>query len=315
VTDPAADGPPHVVVVGDVMTDVVARMSGPLAGGSDTPSRISTYGGGSAANTAAWLAAAGARVTLVGRRGDDALGEAAERALVAAGVRTCLAVDPDRPTGTCVVIVDPSGERTMLPDRGANAALSSADLPAAVFAPGRHLHLSGYVVLETASRAAGEAALAMAASAGMTASVDPSSAAPLRAMGASAFVTATAGAGLCMPNLDEAEVLTGTSDPEAAARAVAAAYGEAVVTLGIDGSVWSDGATVARAPAVPVAAVDSTGAGDAFAAGFLASRLAGRPPSQSLAAGARLAAQAVSAIGGRPVLVTAPDARLGRMGG
>jgi sugar/nucleoside kinase (ribokinase family) len=140
----------------------------------------------------------------------------------------------------------------------------------------------------------------MAASAGMTASVDPSSAAPLRAMGGVAFVTATAGAGLCMPNLDEAEVLTGARDPEAAARAVAEAYGEAVVTLGIDGSVWSDGVTVVRAPAVPVTAVDSTGAGDAFAAGFLAARLAGRTPADALAAAARLAADAVSAVGGRP---------------
>jgi len=278
----------------------VARVSGPLARGSDTRSRIATYGGGSAANTAAWLAAAGADVTLLARRGADPLGDAAELALRAAGVRTVLAVDPDRATGACVVIVDPTGERTMLPDRAANLALSPADLPADVFASGRHLHLSGYVVLDERSRPAAEAALAMAAAAGMTASVDPSSAAPLRAMGGAAFVTATRGATLCMPNLDEAEVLAGTRDPRAAALTLALSYGEAVVTLGVSGAVWSDGRDVVAAPAVPVTVVDSTGAGDAFAAGYLVARLSGGSPLDALTRGAALAAEAVTTVGARP---------------
>ncbi|MFL6139918.1 MAG: carbohydrate kinase family protein [Frankiaceae bacterium] len=300
-------GPVHVVVVGDVMTDVVARIAGPVERGSDTAASIATHGGGSAANTAAWLASTGAQVTLLGRRGADPLGDAAELALQAAGVRTRLAIDPDRPTGTCIVVVEPGGERTMLPDRGANRALAPADIPAAELVAGRHLHLSGYPLLDGPSRPAALAALDAARRAGVTVSVDPSSAAPLRALGAGRFLDETGG-WLCLPNLDEAEVLTGTRDPVAAGRALAAAYREVVVTLGADGAVWVGEGTVVRAPAAPAAgtAVDTTGAGDAFTAGFLAARLAGAPPSDALAAGAALAARAIAIPGGRPPAYPSP---------
>ena len=114
----------RVVVLGDVMVDVVAQLAAPLAHASDAPARIGFHGGGSAANTAAWLAAAGARPVLVGRVGDDERGRDAERLLRAAGVETRLAVDSERPTGTCIVLVGGDGERTMVPDAGANDGLA-----------------------------------------------------------------------------------------------------------------------------------------------------------------------------------------------
>src|SRR4051794_9023583 len=150
------------------MTDVIACVDAPIARGSDTAASIATHGGGSAANTAAWLAAAGVPVTLVARRGADPLGDAAELALRAAGVRTRLAVDPERPTGTCLVVVEPGGERTMLPDRGANRGLQPADVPAIELAAGRHLHLSGYPLLDAPSRPAALATLQAARRAGLT---------------------------------------------------------------------------------------------------------------------------------------------------
>ena len=111
----------RVVVLGDVMVDVVARLSGPVAVGSDAPASISLGGGGSAANVAAWLAFAGARATLVARVGDDEFG-ALVRSQLAEDAH--LATDPSLPTGTCIVLVAPGGERSMVPDPGANAALS-----------------------------------------------------------------------------------------------------------------------------------------------------------------------------------------------
>ena len=97
----------RVVCVGDVMVDVHARLPGELAVGSDTPADITFTGGGSAANTAAWLVAAGRPAMFVGRVGDDALGSRATRELQAAGVDVRADVDGELPTGTCIVLVDP----------------------------------------------------------------------------------------------------------------------------------------------------------------------------------------------------------------
>lgn len=287
----------RIVVLGDVMVDVVARLSGPLAPGSDAPAVIRVQGGGSAANTAAWLAAAGAAPVLVGRVGADDRGRAARDELLAAGVDARLAVDPGLPTGTCIVLVGPDGERTMAPDAGANDALAEADLPAELIERRNHLHLSGYALLRPGSRAAALAAIARARAAGMSVSVDPSSAALL----SPAFLDEVDGAGLLLPNAEEAEVLTGDSDPAAAAATLAERVGEAVVKLGAGGALWTDGRESVLGDALLVEAdVDSTGAGDAFAAGLLTARMAGATPAEALAAGARLAAEAVSRPGGRP---------------
>jgi sugar/nucleoside kinase (ribokinase family) len=287
----------RVVVLGDVMVDVVARLSGPLATASDAPATIRFHGGGSAANASAWLAEAGAEPVLIGCVGDDERGRHAQGELRSAGVDARLVVDPDLPTGTCVVLVGPDAERTMVPDAGANDALKEEDLPEELIGAGGHLHVAGYALLREGSRPAARAAIGRAVRAGMSVSVDPSSSALLSAQ----FLDWAEGAGLLLPNVPEAHALTGESDPERAARALAERLDEVVVTLGADGALWTDGNEVIRVPAVPVEAVqDSTGAGDAFAAGLLAARLAGAEVAEALAAGCRLAARAVQQSGARP---------------
>jgi ribokinase len=287
----------RVVVLGDVMVDVVARLSGPVAVGSDSPASISFGGGGSAANVAAWLAFAGCPPILVGRVGDDAPGASAAAELRTAGVDARLTVDGERPTGTCVVLVGPGGERSMLPDPGANAALAVEDLPDSLLAAGGQLHVTGYSLVRAGPRPAALAAIARAVEAGMSVSVDPSSAALL----GPEFLELAAGATLLLPNLAEAQALTGLPDARQAARALAARFAEVVVTLGAEGALWTDGGKDERVPAVPVAAVsDTTGAGDAFAAGLLAVRLRGASPAAALAAGCELAARAVVTPGARP---------------
>ena len=279
------------------MVDVVARLSGPLAPGSDSHAVIRFHGGGSAANTAAWLARAGTEPLLVGRVGDDERGQTVRDELRAAGVEVALAVDPELPTGTCIVLVGPDGERTMAPDAGANDGLAETDLPDELFASAAHLHVAGYALLRSGSRPAARATISRALEHGLSVSVDPSSAALL----SPEFLDHTHGAGLLLPNAEEAQMLSGERDPERAARALAGRFGEVVVTLGADGALWTDGRRSVRCDAVPVeAVVDSTGAGDAFAAGLLAARLDGAAPEEALAAGARLAARAVGQPGGRP---------------
>jgi ribokinase len=287
----------RVVVLGDVMVDVVARLSGPVAPGSDSPARVAFQGGGQAANTAAWLAVAGARVALVGRVGADAAGRDAADDLGPLGVETRLAVDSQRSTGTCVVLVSPDGERTMFPDAGANGGLAAADLPDDLFVAGDHLHVAGYALLRPSSQPAVLTACDRARAAGMTVSVDPSSAALL----SDGFLQLVKGVDLVLPNELEAEALTGVSDPAAAAGVLAESFAEVVVTLGEDGALWTDGSGLVRVAAPAVDVVDTTGAGDAFAGGLLSARVRGAGPEEALEAGCALAARAVTVPGARPV--------------
>lgn len=302
----------RLVVLGDVMVDVVCRLAGPLALGSDAPARIEFGFGGSAANVAAWAAVgeplASAPPVLAGRIGADERGRAAEAELRETGVDTRLAVDPEQPTGTCVVLVGPDGERSMVPDPGANDRLADGDLPDEVLVRGAHLHLTGYSLVRGGSRPAARSAIARARERGMSMSVDPSSAALL----SPGFLDELAGVGFLLPNLEEAVALSGEEDAERAARVLARRVPEVVVTLGAGGALWTDGRSVCRVAAVAPAhrsgeggdgagvGLDTTGAGDAFAAGFLVARLSGAGPEAALQAGCRLAALAVRTPGARP---------------
>jgi ribokinase len=280
----------RIVVVGDVMVDVVTRLTAPVAPGSDAPARITFEGGGQAANTAAWLAVVEAPVALVARVGADY----DEPPLP--GIDARLARDPQLPTGTCVVLVAPSGERTMFPDPGANAALAPSDLPDDLLASGSHLHVAGYALLRDGSRDAALHSISRARAADMSVSVDPSSAALLTG----GLKRLGEGGDLLLPNALEASSLTGLEDPEAAALALAESFPEVVVTLAQDGALWTDGRQVVRVTAEPANVVDTTGAGDAFAAGFLAARLRGAGPEDALRAGCGLAARAIGTPGARP---------------
>jgi ribokinase len=290
---------PRIVVVGDIVTDVIATVDGPIVAASDTPARITTTGGGAGANTAAWLAYAGARVTLCGVVGADPAGAARIAELRAAGVRCVIRRAPGAGTGSIVVISD-GRERTMLADRGANLALAPADVDRALGGAGSrvHVHVSGYALLDAASRPA--AAHALARRPGWTTSVDAASAGPLRGVGDfRALVPAT---DVLLANVDEARVLVGgTGGPAELAAALASWARVAVVKAGADGAAAaSDQDEPVWVPAVPAEAVDATGAGDAFAAGFLVAWLGGADLAGSLAAGARLGAEAVGRVGARP---------------
>ena len=130
------DQSPVVVVVGDIMVDVMVRPLGPLNRGSDTPSRIVVSPGGSAANQAVAFAAAGAQVHLVAVIGDDELGRAAASTLRSTGVELHIRVSPRRQTGIVVAVVDSTGKRSMLTDRGANLLLDKEMLGPASSWPG-----------------------------------------------------------------------------------------------------------------------------------------------------------------------------------
>jgi sugar/nucleoside kinase (ribokinase family) len=291
---------PRVVVVGDLLYDLLARVDGDVTPGTDTFTRIRAVAGGSGANAAAWLAACGVETHFVGRVGDDAFGEFLEGEMEKAGVGVHLVRDPSVATGKVFVLVDGEGERTMITDRGAGETLSPGDLPRSLFRAG-HLHLSGYTFSGGSRRETALRAMRLARGSGMTVSVDPSAVPMLQKIGPEAFLGWTRGADLCFPNLEEGSLLAGTEGPAHVVQMLLAHYPAVVLKLGAGGALYADAHGVrSRVPAAQARVTDTTGAGDALCAGFLSAWLVGAAPEEALRRGVGLAARAVGRVGGRP---------------
>jgi sugar/nucleoside kinase (ribokinase family) len=291
-----------LLVVGDVITDVVARHRGPLAAGTDTSAAIRTVPGGAGANVACWAARAGAEVRLLGRVGADAAAWH-ERELAGCGVRPRLVVDPEAPTGTVICLVDTgeAAERTFLTDSGASLRLEPDDWSDALLDGVARLHLSGYLLFSEPSRALVSVALASARARGVQVSLDPASAGFLREVGVDRFLSLVEGVDVLLPSRDEACLLTGLPDASDAAAELSRHVPLVVVKQGAEGAVIARSGTVyARVPAVAATPRDTTGAGDAFTGGFLAALLAGAAPEEAAADGCRAGALAVERVGGRP---------------
>ncbi|MFD4410690.1 carbohydrate kinase family protein [Streptomyces sp. NPDC058246] len=292
-----------LLVVGDVVTDVVARHRGPLAAGTDTAAAIRTLPGGAGANVACWAAHSGcADVRLLGRVGADAAAWH-ERELVACGVRPLLVVDPEAPTGTVICLVDTgaSAERTFLTDSGASLRLAPEDWSPALLDGVAHLHLSGYLFFSEPSRALVSVALESARARGVRVSLDPASAGFLTELGVDRFLELVDGVDVLLPSRDEAYLLTGLPDPADAAAKLSRHVPLVVAKQGADGAVVARSGTVrAHVPALPATPRDTTGAGDAFTGAFLAALLGGAEPEEAAAEGCGAGATAVERVGGRP---------------
>jgi sugar/nucleoside kinase (ribokinase family) len=320
---------PRVLVCGDVINDILAQTSEPLARGDDNPAVITARPGGSAANQAAWMARLGLDVVFAGQAGaEDA--EFHRQELARFGVEAHLTIDESVATGSIVVLIGPDGERTMITDRGANLRLRPADVPTALFDGVALLHLTGYSFFQDAPREVALGLVAAARRRRVPFTIDPGSAAFLRQLAPGAFLRWTEGAAVCFPNRDEAAVLTGVAAgsaalagdtrggtgsghgepvppvdpaaPLAMAAVLARHYGAVAVKLGPDGAALAAaaGTLPVRIPAASASVRDTTGAGDAFCAGFIAAWLTGAAPRAAVRAGLDAAALAVSALGGRP---------------
>lgn len=281
------------------MDDLVVVPDGPIRADTDTPSSIRTCAGGSAANAAAWMGSLGASVDFVGVVGRDDV--ARHSALLAwNGVTPHLVGDAELPTGTIVVIVE--GERrTMLTEKGANTRLAPGAISDRLLAGAAVLHFTGYSVFSQESQEPLRDLLRRARELGVRISVDPASAGFIADFGVERFLEAVDGAHLFFPNLEEGRTLTGLDDPVEIAERLGERFDIVALTLDTAGVVVAErGMPTTTVAAIPVAIVDPTGAGDAFAAGFLAAWVAGAGAMTAATAGARAGALAVATIGGRP---------------
>jgi ribokinase len=289
---------PDVVVLGDINIDIIAHFPFYPAEGQDALATSTEFHcGGSAANSAMALARMGFEVSLISRLGADPLADKAFDSLIEAGVQPAgLQRDPAVDTGLMYIVVTPNGERTMLGHRGANVLTQPHQIQEEVIREARLFHLSGYALLADPQRSAALLALEMACRHGLTVSLDPGlsiSQSALDEMHALLPVV-----DILLPNLAEAQKLSGLSEPgecvhsllEAGAKVVALKLGGAGCLVGTEKGL-------VHLPGFRVQVRDSTGAGDCFAAGFVAGFLGALTWNAAAVLGNALGAAAVARVG------------------
>lgn len=290
----------RVLVVGDVMTDIIVVPEGPVATGTDRRATIRSRPGGSGANQAVWLGALGADVRFAARVG------AADRRMYENYFRghevvPILAGDKELPSGVLVTIVAPDGERSFLTDRGANLNLSREDLPESLLDGLTLLLISGYSFFADKPRAAVLGLIESARARDVVVAVDPASVGFIREVGIENFLGWTQGASLLLANEDEAAALSGVSALEEQMSVLGQRFDAVVIKRGRFGAALGDRSGVLlEQPAPDVKAIDTTGAGDAFAAGFISALLRGEDEAACLKAGVASGARAVQQLGGQP---------------
>jgi ribokinase len=288
-----------MLVVGDLLLDVLLL---PELKHSEQPAGMVARSGGSAANTAAWLAHLGCRVTFVGCVGNDGIGDMLREELRAEGVHAEVRAVDDIETGCVAVELDAHGERLMRSSRGANVALVPGDLDSVDQGTVWGVHLTGYALLGRGGFALLEAAADLARAHQAMLSFDPSSEGVIAALGRDLLLRemSQCGVEVLLPNVVEAAALTGHADASEAAVILGETVPTVVVKRSEQGAVVFAAAELRQVPTEPVQPLDTTGAGDAFNAGMLAALRRGDDLEEACRYGHRVAREAIGAYGGRP---------------
>ncbi len=258
--------------------------------------------GGSAANTVAGLCALGCKAGFIGQLGDDQLGAIFTHDIRSLGVEFDTPPRPDAATARCLILVTPDAQRTMNTFLGAAQMLEPAAIDSARIAEAAILYLEGYLWDPEAPRAAMHAAIEAARAAGTKVAFTLSDSFVIARHRADFVKLIDAGKiDILFANEAEIMMLAGEAQFDAAVDAVAAKVPLLVVTRSEQGAVARAGAESASVPAEPIERlVDTTGAGDLFAAGFLAGQVRGLGLERSLKLGAIAAAEVIQHYGARP---------------
>jgi len=275
-----------ICALGDLLLDVVVLVRAPLAPGADATSTTRIGAGGQAANVCSWVAHLGGSARFIGIRSDSPAGRLVADELTERGVEA-LGPTVGGGTGTVVALVDASGDRTMATDRGVALDLRADDLDPGWFAGCDRLHLPGDSLMRSPIDGAALRACAEARAVGARVSVDLSSWSAIREFGAARLMERLAriSPDVVFGNEEELDALGGEPDVPVL-----------VIKRGAAGCEvrWPGGRE--RFPAAPAEVVDATGAGDAFAAGFLL----GGSAQDAARRGVAAAAECVGRIGAMP---------------
>jgi sugar/nucleoside kinase (ribokinase family) len=285
--------------IGDAALDVIVKMQTEIHVGSDTTSQISMHGGGAAANTATWLADLGHDVYFSCRLGDDAAGRAIASEFDQWDIEYRKEFLAKEKTGVVVVLVNNTGERTMFPDSGANSRIDEKNLPPLVGFDAAFL--SGYSLFNPLSTSGVLRMISMIKTANIPLIFDPASVGTMTAFGRQRVLEILPLMDIALMNEDEARFITATNDLKSALAFLTSMIPMAVIKTGSSGAIGQlrDGAPI-ETRTEAITAIDTTGAGDAFAAGFIPHWLQSHNLMESMKAGNEVARRCVAIIGARP---------------
>lgn len=282
------------------MLDVTVLLNQPIVEGLESRAKISTQGGGAAANVASWLAFNKTPSYLVVRIGDDSAGQTLITELETYGVEHSSRVIPNMNSGVVIVIVGREGERTMFPDSGANSGLGLSDLPD--LSQFSAVYLSAYSLINTQSRTGVLEMIDAIKAAGLRIILDPATVGVLIEVGVSAASEWLDFIDTIILNEEESHFLTGKENPVEAAAKLLERVNTVVIKRGSNGALGqARGGQLIQVEAKRTTVVNTTGAGDAFAAGFISIWANNGPLIDALESGADLASHCVALVGARPI--------------
>jgi sugar/nucleoside kinase (ribokinase family) len=285
--------------IGDAALDVIVKMQTELHVGSDTSSQISMHGGGAAANTATWLANLGHSVYFSCRLGDDAAGRAIAAEFDQWSIEYHKEFLANEKTGVVVVLVNNAGERTMFPDSGANSGIDEKNLPP--LAGFDAAFLSGYSLFNPLSTSGVLRMISMIKAANIPLIFDPASVGTMTSFGRERVLEMLSVMDIAIMNDDEARFITGKNELNDALESLTSLVPLVVIKTGSSGAIAQlRGDTLLESKTESIAAIDTTGAGDAFAAGFIPRWLESHDLLESMKAGNEVARRCVAIIGARP---------------
>ena len=311
-----------VVAIGNAMVDVLANMDDEFLTEHNMPKGMMTLidasaaesiyrnisensvecSGGSAANTAVGIAALGGKPAFIGKVADDDLGEIFRKDITNSGVyfaTPCL--ENEKPTARCMVIVSPDAQRTMNTYLGACSKLSRKDIDEDLIRDAKIVYMEGYLWDRPEAKDALTHATGLAHNSGRRVSLSLSDPFCVNRHRDSFFQLIKDGVNVLFCNEDEIKALFNTDDPEEAFGHCEDLCEIAVITRGAKGAVAVCGKERHEIPAAPIEkVVDTTGAGDLFAAGFLTGLSREKTVQDCLQMGALAAAEIISHYGARP---------------
>jgi ribokinase len=303
-----------LLCVGDLNWDVLAKPDHILLSGGDTTGRVQLAHGGSSANVAVWAQRVGMRTGFLGKIGRDQFGQFALSQLESEGVEPHIIWTDAHPTGVILVLIDQSGQRSMLTNQGADFQLLPHELPRAAIAGSGHVHITAWSVFTDPPRQAALEAARIATAAGATVSFDPGSYQMIRQIGREEFkrVTKALSVDIMFPNLEEGRALTGAETPQDVLEVLRQDYPDALLCLKLDkeGAMIAEGNGLIHVSAIPDRVIDATGAGDSFGGAFLGHYLQSGDARGAAELAVNVAGWVVSVFGARSPMDDAIRARI-----